>query len=298
MFVTNSVSIAAPIAIYDSGVGGLPIAKALKTLLPQESFHYIGDTKNLPYGDKSEAELRSYLLQVVHFCLSKQYKLLVLACNTATAVAERFLPGYLQQMGNPIQVLNVIDPVITHLLEQKRYVHVGLMGTQHTVRSGLYQARLCTTGLTLSTLATPLLAPMVEAWFDRKRWCQNTINDCLKQLPFQSLQALIPACTHYLFLEQAFRSFFIEQCNAEIQIMDVAQLTARAVKEFVLANNLLNTSQKKTSDCFMATQRTVSFTRAVFHLFGAQVVLLDLDKYVQPTVVDFEGETNWIGGRV
>jgi glutamate racemase len=296
VFVSNSVSIAAPIAIYDSGVGGLTIAKAIKTLLPQESFHYIGDTKNLPYGDKSEAELRSYLLQVVHFCLSKQYKLLVLACNTATAVAERFLPAYLQQMGNPLQVLNVIDPVITHLLEQKGDVHVGLMGTQHTVRSGLYQARLCATSLTLSTLATPLLAPMVEAWFDGKRLFQSAINDCLKQLPFQSLQVLIPACTHYLFLEKAFRSFFIEQGNNKIQIMDVAQLTARAVKAFVLANNLLNTTQKKSSDCFMATQQTASFSRAVLHLFGAQVMLLDLDKYVQPTVLDFEGTTNWVGG--
>lgn len=296
MFVSNSVSIAAPIAIYDSGVGGLAITKALKTLLPQESFHYIGDTKNLPYGDKSEVELRSYLLQVVHFCLSKQYKLLVLGCNTVTAVADRFLPAYLQQMDNPIQVLNVIDPVITHLLEHKGDVHVGLMGTQHTVRSGLYQARLCATNLTLSTLATPLLAPMVEAWFDGKKLDQSAINDCLKQLPLQSLQVLIPACTHYLFLEKAFRNFFIKQFNTKIQIMDVAQLTARAVKAFVLANNLLNTTKKKVPDCFMATQQTVSFSRAVLHLFGEQVVLLDLEKYVQSTVLDFEGATNWAGG--
>lgn len=270
-----------PIAIYDSGIGGLTITKVIKTLLPEESIHYIGDTKNLPYGEKTSMALCSYIAQVVNFCLSKGYKLLVIACNTATAAADHFLPSYLKTIGAEISIINVIDPVITYITTTNRYNQIGLIGTKYTVAHGIYAERLRTTGITLTALATPLLVPMVEACFNGSKIDHLLLDYYLNQIASPNLDALIPACTHYIFLKKALKNFLRARYSKEIEVIDVAKLTALAVKQFLTARNLLNNKVKKTPDCFMATELTPAFRNASKKLFGQTPLEINLANYAQ-----------------
>jgi glutamate racemase len=269
----------APIAIYDSGVGGLAITRTLKAFLPQERIHYIGDTKNLPYGQKTATALCGYIKQVVNFCLNKHYKLLVLACHTAAAAAVSFVPSYLKSIGRKIDMINVIDPVVTYITTASTYHHIGLIGTPYTVTHGSYTERLQAAGITLSALATPLLAPMVEAYFDHGKIDNILLHNYLDQLPCQNIDALVSACTHYIFLEKAFKSFFKDHYQRDIAIIDAAQLTALAVKAFLNAHNLLNHTAQKLPDCFMATALTPAFKNASKQLFGAIPIEIDLEPY-------------------
>ncbi|WP_419241435.1 glutamate racemase [Cardinium endosymbiont of Nabis limbatus] len=269
----------APIAIYDSGIGGLAITKVIKTLLPQESIHYIGDTKNLPYGEKTSIDLCGYITQVVSFCLSKGYKLLVIACNTATAAADGFLSAYLKQIGAEIGVINVIDPITTYIHSTNRYKQIALIGTKYTVESSIYATRLRKTDLTLTSLATPLLVPMVEACFNGSKIDHLLLGYYLNQI--ENLDALIPACTHYIFLKKALKNFLKARYAKEIEVIDAAKLTALAVKQFLTAHNLLNNTQKKLPDCFMGTTMTPSFTNATKKLFGQIPIAINLAAYTK-----------------
>lgn len=269
----------APIAIYDSGIGGLTITRAIKALLPQESIHYIGDTKNLPYGEKTSIALCGYIAQVVNFCLNKRYKLLVIACNTATAAADHFLPYYLKTIGHEMGIINVIDPVITYIHAANRYHQIGLIGTRYTVAYGIYAARFRTTGITLTSLATPLLVPMVEECFNGSKVDHLLLHYYLNQIIAPNLDALIPACTHYIFLEKALKNFLRRRYAKEIEVIDTARLTALAVKQFLTAHHLLNNTQKKLPDCFMATALTPSFKNASNTLFGQTPIAINLADY-------------------
>ncbi|WP_342265539.1 glutamate racemase [Cardinium endosymbiont of Philonthus spinipes] len=267
----------APIAIYDSGIGGLAITKVIKALLPEETVHYIGDTKHLPYGEKNEMELSGYVTKVANFCLSKGYKLLVIACNTATAAAAHFLPSYLKAMGTEIGIINVIDPVIAHIHAANCYKQIALIGTNYTVASGIYTERLRTTGITLTTLATPLLVPMVEACFNGSKINRSLLDHYLNQIAVPHLDALIPACTHYLFLKIALKNFLKKRYAKEIKVIDAAKLTALAVKQWLTTHNLLNQKASKPRDCFMATALTPSFINACKQLFGKTPIAINLN---------------------
>ncbi|MCT4697407.1 MAG: glutamate racemase [Candidatus Cardinium sp.] len=262
----------APIAIYDSGVGGLAIASAIQSLLPQESIHYIGDTKNLPYGEKGSMALCGYVREVVDLCLRKGYKLLVMACNTATAAAAHCLPAYLKT--KEIAVINVIDPVISYLYRTNRYKKIGLIGTKYTVASGIYTERLRSTGITLTALATPLLVPMVNACFNGEKVDYRLVHYYLSQL--KHLDAVIPACTHYLFLSKTLKSILRARDQKTVEVIDAAGLTALAAKQLLTKRNLLSHTTKKLPDCFMATALTTSFQNATQQLFGQTPIAINL----------------------
>lgn len=276
-----------PIAVFDSGIGGLTIAKAIKALLPEESIHYIGDTKNLPYGEKTSMELCGYLAQVVNFCLAKGYKLLVLACNTATAAANHFLPYYLETIGEEMDIVNVIDPVIAYIDASNRYKEIGLIGTSYTVAYGIYAARCQATDIRLTSLATPLLVPMVEACFNGGKIDHLLLDYYLNQIIAPNLDALIPACTHYIFLEKALKSFLKTRCLTYIEVIDAARLTALAVKQVLIARDLLNKTKQRLPDCFMATALTPAFKNASHKLFGQRPMAIKLTDYTQSIEVAY-----------
>ncbi len=265
-----------PIAIYDSGIGGLTITRVIKALLPQESIHYIGDTKHLPYGEKTSIALCGYIRDVVNFCLKKRYKLLVIACNTATAAGNDFLPSYLKMIGAEIGIINVIDPVINYIHTTNRYSQLGLIGTRYTVANGIYTERLRKIGIHLTALATPLLVPMVEASFNGSKVDHLLLDHYLDQIVSPNLDALIPACTHYLFLDQALKSFIKARYRNDIEVIDVANITGLAVKAFLTSGNLLNDTINRLPDCFMATELTPAFKNATKQLFGQAAIEINL----------------------
>ena len=147
-----------PIGIFDSGIGGLTVAHAITKILPQENIIYFGDTAYLPYGDKSPEVIQQRALKIADFLAGKNCKLIVIACNSASAVAFDLLQKKYE--GN-IPIANVIDPVIDYVAAHCLNKTVGLIGTRCTVNSNVYANKL-NKSVCVKSLATPMLVPMIE----------------------------------------------------------------------------------------------------------------------------------------
>ena len=147
----------AAIGIFDSGIGGLTVAKAVKEILPMERIIYFGDTAHLPYGDKSTASIQAYAIKIADVLLKAQCKLILIACNSASAAAFELVKAYVASKAG---VFNVIDPVVNFLRESQAAKKVGLIGTKQTVKSGVYHQKVNALGQNIQfvSLATPLLA--------------------------------------------------------------------------------------------------------------------------------------------
>src|SRR5579872_4902153 len=145
-----------PIGIFDSGIGGLTIASAIVKHMPNENLIYFGDTAHLPYGDKSPATIQAYSVKIAHMLLQQKCKLILIACNSASAAAYDLVKEYIASQAI---VMNVIDPVIHLLKDQYAKKRIGLIGTRQTVNSHIYKKKIDELNLdvTLSSYATNLL---------------------------------------------------------------------------------------------------------------------------------------------
>jgi glutamate racemase len=145
-----------PIGIFDSGIGGLTVAKAVKNLLPNESLIYFGDTAHLPYGDKSTAAIQAYSIKICDILLQKNCKVILIACNSASAAATDLVIEY---VGKRAKVFNVIEPAVNYIREKYANTTIGLIGTKQTVSSNVYSRKIeaLDNGLKLNSLATPFL---------------------------------------------------------------------------------------------------------------------------------------------
>ena len=149
-----------PIGIFDSGIGGLTVAHALKKKLPNESIIYFGDTEHLPYGEKSDEAIGNFSKRITRFLINKDCKAIVIACNSASSVAFNLV----KKQAKNIPVFNVIDPVARAVASNCSDCKIGVIGTKATIQSGVYTKkikRICSSAI-VAALATPLLVPMIE----------------------------------------------------------------------------------------------------------------------------------------
>jgi glutamate racemase len=258
-----------PIGIFDSGVGGLTIARAVKNLLPKESIIYFGDTAHLPYGDKATATIQDYSLRACDLLLEKRCKVILIACNSASAAAYDLLRAH---VGKRAAVLNVIDPMVDHIGSQFKGRSIGLIGTQQTVQSGVYEKKLqaLRLGIQLQALATPLLVPMIEAGFT-KNINQAIIYNYLQSPVLQHIDALILGCTHYPVIKTQIQDFYQHQ----LAVIDATAITATYVQRFLARHQLLSTSLQA-EDHFMVSALTADFEKATRIFFGQEVHLEQL----------------------
>lgn len=150
-----------PIGLFDSGVGGLTVAHAIKSLLPGERLVYFGDTFHLPYGDKSNESVKYYSERITDFLLQYNCKVILIACNTASAIA---LQEVKKKAGKSALVLNVIDPVVDFVNSHFTAGKIGVIGTKGTINSGTYKKKINekNSQLEITSVPTPLLVPMIE----------------------------------------------------------------------------------------------------------------------------------------
>ncbi|MEJ0056532.1 MAG: aspartate/glutamate racemase family protein [Bacteroidota bacterium] len=134
----TTVTRSQPIGIFDSGIGGLTVAHAIRQMMPNENLIYFGDTAHLPYGDKSEAAIQAYSIKIADVLMKKNCKVIVIACNSASSAAYELLKEYVQ---HSVKVINVIDPMVSLVSENFHDCTVGLIGTKRTVQSGIYAKR-------------------------------------------------------------------------------------------------------------------------------------------------------------
>lgn len=256
-----------PIGIFDSGIGGLTVAREVKKLLPAEQIIYFGDTAHLPYGDKSTAAIQAYAVKIAEVLIKENCKLILIACNSASAAAFDLVKEY---VASKAHVFNVIDPVVNYIRENHPGQKVGLIGTKQTVSSGVYLQKINALGLgiELKSLATPLLAPMIEEGFHLQHISNDIIASYLEQSVLSDIKALVLGCTHYPLIKKQ----VIDYYHNEVELIDGSETVAKSVASYLSYHQLLSKDQPE-EDRFLVSDYTVSFEETTRIFFGKQIRL-------------------------
>lgn len=256
-----------PIGVFDSGIGGLTVAKAIKALLPQEQLVYFGDTAHLPYGDKSTAAIQAYAVKICDLLIKQQCKIILIACNSASAAAYELVREY---VGSKAHVLNVIDPIVAYVGQAYAGKTVGLIGTKQTVHSNVYKKKVDALGkdIQLKSLATPLLAAMIEEGFFNNTISESVIQQYLSDPALQGIEALILGCTHYPLIKEQIDAYY----KGKVDVLDASELVARHVGE-VLQKLELASDQLIGEPHFYVSDYTNSFKASTKIFFEQEVHL-------------------------
>ncbi len=256
-----------PIGIFDSGIGGLTVANAIKAELPNESLLYFGDTAHFPYGEKSPEAIRSYSIKISDFLLERGAKMIVIACNTASSHAFNAVK---EHVGSRAKVINVIDPVVAEVAKTFPGGKVGVIGTKGTIKSDVYAMKLLQmdASIHVGSLATPLLAPMVEEGFFNNKISRTVINSYLVNRKLKGVEALILACTHYPLIKLEIEEYY----KGKVTIIDSAEIVAKYVMNDLEETGLLN---KKTRNPhhFYISDFTTSFEKSSRIFFKGRIKL-------------------------
>jgi glutamate racemase len=256
-----------PIGIFDSGIGGLTVANAIKELMPNEQLIYFGDTAHLPYGEKSEDAIKYYSIRIAQFLLKHECKAIVIACNTASSLAYHVVRDF---VGDKAIVINVIDPVVTHVTQKNSNKRIGVIGTKGTIKSNIYEKKILENNpnAEVASLATPLLASMIEEGFFNNNISKTIIHSYLSKPKLKKVDAMILACTHYPLIKPEIKSFY----NANVEIVDSAEIVANHVKNTLESYQLLNTGKTRKHH-FYVSDYTEAFEKSTKFFFKSKIHL-------------------------
>ena len=252
-----------PIAIFDSGVGGLTVVAALARLLPNEAIVYLGDTARLPYGTKSPQVVCHYAARCAAFLLEHGPKLLLVACNTASAHALAALRASL-----PVPVLGVIGPGASQAARRSPNGRIGVIATEGTIDSGSYQRALAqlAPGASVYPAACPLLVPLAEEGLTEHPATELLARDYLAPLLAAQIDSLVLGCTHYPLLQPLLQRLV----GTGVHIIDSASAVAVAVAAQLTETGQL-ASRRRTADAFYATDVGARLQRVGSLFMGQQL---------------------------
>ncbi|MDX2193666.1 MAG: glutamate racemase [Gemmatimonadales bacterium] len=263
----------APIGIFDSGLGGLTVARAVFDRLPAEAVLYVGDTARVPYGPKSPETVRRYSLEILRWLLAHRVKAVVVACNTSTAHALDAL-----QAASPVPVIGVIAPGAEAAVRAAPEGPVGVIGTAGTIGSGAYAAAIArlAPGVRVVERACPLFVPLVEeGWFDRQV-TELVAGEYLAPLRAAKVRAVVLGCTHYPLLAPLLQRVL----GAGVTLVDGGAAAAEALARELGARGLLEPGPGPGPHRFCVTDDTARFLEVGRrfvgeHLEAAELVTLD-----------------------
>ncbi|MDY0405423.1 glutamate racemase [Virgibacillus sp. 179-BFC.A HS] len=250
------------IGVIDSGVGGLTVAYELMRQLPNERLIYLGDTLRCPYGPRPEIEIRTFTWEMVHFLMTKNIKMLVIACNTATAFTLQELQKQL-----PIPVIGVIQPGARAAIKVTESDHVGVIGTQGTIGSDAYAKALKTIkpDIKVDSLACPLFVPMVEKGILDGVQCQSIVQDSLRPLQkITGMDTLILGCTHYPIIKDVISRVM----GPSVQLISSSEETAREASIILDMNGILNKTGHRGYHEFYTTGNLDTFKKITNRIFA------------------------------
>jgi glutamate racemase len=256
-----------PVGIFDSGLGGLTVAKAINLSLPNEQLVYFGDTAHLPYGDKSKETIVQYSLRIVDFLIEHKCKAVVIACNSASANAYEEV---LQKAGNKCLVMNVIDPVVEYIARTE-YQRIGVIATKSTIDSNAYQEKISAVknNVLLSAMATPLLVPMIEEGFIFDDISNAIIRNYLSRHEISSIDSLILGCTHYPIIKNQINKFY----NFSIDIIDSGKIVADNLRALLATKDLLDPASHSGSNKYYVSDLTRYFKQIARMFFEEELQL-------------------------
>lgn len=243
-----------PIGVIDSGVGGLTVAKEIMRQLPHENIIYLGDTARCPYGPRPSEEVRRFTWQLTKFLLEKNIKMLVIACNTATAVVLDEISRELS-----IPVIGVIYPGARTAIKMTRNNHIGIIGTEGTVRSKAYDKALkqINKKIIVKSLACPKFVPLVESGEYEGSVAKKIVAETLRPLKNKGLDTLILGCTHYPLLEPLIKNIM----GKSVKVISSGEETAREVSTILYHNQLLNETGQQATYQFYTTGSKEIFSK-------------------------------------
>lgn len=243
-----------PIGVFDSGIGGLTVVRALLERLPNENIVYFGDTARVPYGSKSAQVVREYTVDDTDFLLSKDVKMIVVACNTVSAVAL----DVVQKRAN-LPVTGVIIPGAEAAVRATKKNRIGVIGTAGTINSRAYSNELkrLSHSVSVSARACPLFVPLVEeGWLDFKA-TELIADEYLFPLMTEKIDTLILGCTHYPLLKKT----ITRSTKGMVTLIDSGEAAAVTVETMLREQHLVNTSKEKPNIQFFVSDAPEKFTQ-------------------------------------
>jgi glutamate racemase len=224
--VPRGMSDSRPIGVFDSGIGGLTVVKALRDMLPNEKIFYLGDTARVPYGGKSAGTVERYSLEIADILIEENAKIVVVACNTASSVALRKLEEHL-----PVPVTGVIRSGARAAIAATQNKRIGVIGTRATIKSGAYERELrsLNADVQISSRACPLLVPLIEEGWLEDQLTDRVIARYLEPLVHEGIDTLVLGCTHYPLLIEAIS----RAVGDAVKLVDSAHNCAATVQELL-----------------------------------------------------------------
>lgn len=255
-----------PIGIFDSGIGGLTVANAIHTALPQERLIYFGDIAHLPYGDKSADAIRYYCLRISKFLLEQDCKMIVIACNSAATAAYDMLLDFFE---GKVLFVNVVDPLVKAISSDPHQT-VGVIATKATVVSRVYPSKIKARhpDIDVRQLATPLLVPMIEEGYHQDRVSTAILRNYLDDQALQGIDTLLLACTHYPLIKAEIKALLAPH----VSVLDSTDVVTDAVQQALEVTGLLSPARQG-ADKFYVSDFTTSFEETARLFYGAAVDL-------------------------
>lgn len=265
----------APIGVFDSGVGGLTVAKEIMRQLPGESLVYFGDTARVPYGSKSRNTVCKYSRQIAKFLLTKNVKAIVIACNTASALAR----DELEQMVE-VPIVDVVQPGARMAADSTKNKNIGIIGTESTIKSGIYEEYLhkIDPEITVVSKACPLFVPLVEEGLLEDRVTEDIVGRYLHDMKEYEIDALVLGCTHYPLL----RGVIGWEMGPDVKLVNPAYETAKSLKELLKTEDLLAPAGTEVQHHYYVSDgvdKFISFANSVLPCRVEQTNVIDIEAY-------------------
>lgn len=267
----------APVGVFDSGVGGLTVAREIMRHLPNENIVYFGDTARVPYGSKSEDNIIRYSRQIVNFLKTQEVKAIVIACNTASALALDVV-----RAENDIPIIGVIEPGARAAIGVTKSKKIGVIGTEATIRSKMYDKIIQGLDSEAEVIgkACPLFVPLVEEGFAKHSVTGEIIDFYLKSFLDTDIDSLILGCTHYPLLRSRIREYVGDQ----IELVNPAYETAMDLRKLLQESNMDNPDLE---DEYASYKFYVSDAADKFKQFANSILPYDIETIKQINIEEY-----------
>jgi glutamate racemase len=258
-----------PVAVFDSGVGGLTVLHELLVSLPTEDYIYLGDTARLPYGDRTAQELSAFSIEIADHLLDQGAKLLVVACNSASAAALGSLEAHLESAGGDVDVIGVLNAATQMAVAASHTGRIGVLATAATVASGAYDRAVAAADphVHLESVACPDLAAMIETGFEFNQELIETVRSYCAPLRAAQVDTVILGCTHYPLIAPLLQ----RTLGRGVTLVSSGRGVARSVERALTARGLLNPQPGEGNYGFECTGDVESF-----HALGTRFLQMPL----------------------
>ena len=272
-----------PIGVFDSGIGGLTVAAAIKKALPSEDIIYFGDLLHLPYGSKSSRAVLDFTRAAVQFLLARSVKLIVIACNTATSIAKATIEAEVD-----VPVVGVIEPGARAACEVTMSEKIGVIGTQRTIASNAYRdaIKVLNPGISVHQKATPLLVPLIEEGWQSHPVTRLVLTEYLKDFADYGVDAVVLGCTHYPLIKSP-----VQDILKRVRVVDSADTTARAIIGILENGDIQREGTSKSTQKRGSYKIYLTDYTDVFKSMGEQILGREIDDINIITL-------NWTEGNI